>query len=170
MLGFWEKFAGSKSIENSQSGLYEKIKSVLPDADENALVEVACIAGLLARVAFVDMKIHEKEKEHIRQVLTDWTEFSEREINAISNMAINEVRELVGKENHLYVHHLKPLLDKTQRFQVLRALFAMAASDGEVDNYESEEIRTIGKGLDLFNQEFLAARAEVADKLKALRG
>lgn len=170
MLGFWEKFKSSKTIDESKSELYEKIKEVLPDSDEDELVKVACIAGLLARVAFVDMKIHEGEREHIGQVLSDWTNYSEREVKAISNMAINEVQQFVSNENHLYVHHLKPLLDKNERFQVLRALFAMAASDGEVDNYESEEIRIIGKGLELFNQEFLAARAEVADKLKALKG
>ena len=47
-------------------------------------------------------------------------------------------------------------------------LFVIAASDGNVAAIESEEIRVISKGLELTNQHFLAARAEVADFLKAL--
>lgn len=170
MLGFWEKFKPSKAIEDSKTNLYDRLSSMFPDAQEDFLVEVACVAGLLARVAFVDMEIHEGEREHIKSVLQEWTDLPADEVEAISEIAIDEVTALVGNENHLYVHHLRPILDKDKRFQLIRALFAMAASDGEVDNYESEEIRIIAKGLELFNQHFLAARAEVADKLKALKG
>lgn len=169
-MAFWDKFiTPNKTIAGSSTSLHEKIRELFPNAAEDQLTEVACIAGLLARIALVDMHLHENEQEHIRQVLSQWTDFSPEEIESIASIAISELQQLAGFENHLYVYHLKPLLDVKARYQVVQALFALAASDGEVDNFESEEIRIVARGLDLDQRYFLSARAEVAQYLKALK-
>lgn len=170
MKAFWDLFSTSKTITGSKTGLYEKLSMKFPDYEEDKLIEVACIAGLLTRVAFVDLDIHEGEREIFAQSLKGFTDFDAEEIDAIASLAFEEIRELAGRENHLYVKHLNPIMEKDQRFQVVRALFAIAAGDGEIDNYESEEIRIIVRGLELSDMHFKAARAEVADKLKSLKG
>ena len=55
------------------------------------------------------------------------------------------------------------------RYSLLKALFSIAASDGSVDESESEEIRVICMGLRLQHQDFISARASVLDKIRALR-
>ena len=169
-MAIWDLFKGqSDRVEEQQSSLYNELKQQLPDSSEEELVKVACVAGLLARVAYVDFVITENEVQHIQTVLTEWTDFSEQLVQVIAQVSLNHIKELAGLENHLYVRHLKPIMDQNTRYKLIEALFALAASDGVVENIESEEIRIIVKGFDLSDQHFLAARATVADKLAALK-
>ncbi len=87
----------------------------------------------------------------------------------MANIAIVHIQEMAGLDNHLFYGPLKKYMTKEHRFEVLKSLFLVAASDGSVDGVESEEIRGICKGLELSSQHFLAARAEVVDYLKALK-
>ena len=87
----------------------------------------------------------------------------------LANMAITHIKDMAGLDNHLYVHPLREILSQDERYKVLQSLFLVAASDGNVDNLESEEIRIICKGLELSNQHFTVARAEVAKYIGALK-
>ena len=65
-MNFW-KFI-EKNVNNrpntSQSGsLEKKLRAEFPSIEENKLAEITCIAGLLGRVAFVDLNIEESEKK-----------------------------------------------------------------------------------------------------------
>lgn len=168
-MGFWELFKSKENTESLQTSLFNELKTKLPDESEEVLIKTACISGLLARVAYVDFKVTDEERSHIREVLSEWTDFSKDLVNVISEVSIHHVKELAGLENHMYVHHLKPLINRDERYKIVEALFALAASDGIVENLESEEIRLIVKGFDLSDKHFLAARATVAEQLGALK-
>ena len=45
----------------------------------------------------------------------------------VVDMAIKNIKEMAGLENHLYVHPLKELLSKEERFAVVRSLFLIAS-------------------------------------------
>lgn len=170
-MSFWKMFIrNSEQTKDNYSQLYYEIKSEFANLNEEELIKVTCIAGLLARVAYVDFKLDDKEKEHMTFALTNMTDLSTQEIESISEIAISHIKELAGLDNQKYVYNLKEVMDRNERYQIVEALFAMAASDGVVENIESEEIRIIVKGFDLSDQHFIAARAKVSDKLKALRG
>ena len=156
-----------KQVE-SYNKLFIKLRKDYPDADEDSLVIMSCISGLMARVAYVDFKLDEAEKEKIITILKEWNIHPSFNSEEIAKMAIHHIKDMAGLENHLYVHSLNKALNTDERYQVLQSLFLIAASDGEVENLESEEIRTICKGLELSRQHFLSARAEVASYLKAL--
>jgi uncharacterized tellurite resistance protein B-like protein len=168
-MAFWDIFKQPQTETKQTTSIYDELKTRMPNSSEDELVEVACIAGLLARVAYVDFEITPEEESHIVAVLKEWTELPQDMIIVIANLAMEHVKELAGMENHLYVHQLKTIIDQDTRFEIVEALFALAASDGVVENIESEEIRIIVKGFDLSDQHFLAARAKVADKLAALK-
>lgn len=168
---FWDLFNNKKDQSKNDHGqLHRTLQNKYPTLDENELIKITCIAGLFARVAYVDFHLDESEKEHMHYVLTQWTNFSDDEVSSIVDIAIENIKELAGLENHLYVHRLKEVLDRDSRYTIVESLFALAASDGVVENIESEEIRIIVKGFGLSDQHFLAARAKVSDKLKALKG
>ena len=170
-MSFWKMFKPSNDQDKKEySQLYYELKSQFPDFSDENLIKITCIAGLFARVAYVDFDLDIKEKEHMKFALTNMTEFSNQEIDSIIEISLSHVKELAGLENHKYVYNLKEVIDKSERFQIVEALFALAASDGVVENIESEEIRIIVKGFDLSDQHFIAARAKASDKLKALRG
>jgi uncharacterized tellurite resistance protein B-like protein len=149
--------------------LYSSLQVEFPNLAEKELVITSCIAGLLARVAYVDFHLATEEVEKMDDILNKWGFCFDVQASDVAQMAIKHIKEMAGLENHLYVHPLKNHLSVDDRYRVLQSLFLIAASDGNVDGIESEEIRLITKGLELSNQHFLAARAEVAKYLTALK-
>lgn len=169
-MSFWNLFnSNNAEVKSDHSELYNELKNQFASLEEEQLIKVTCIAGLFARVAYVDFNVDEKEEAHMKEALQKMTEFSSEEISMIVSISINHIKALAGLDNHKLVYSLKEVMERSERYKVVEALFALAASDGVVENIESEEIRIIVKGLDLSDQHFLAARAKVSDKLKALR-
>lgn len=156
--------------EHFTSRLHEKLTKSFPDRDENFHVKAACLSGLMARIAFTDMKIDEKEKVLIKSSLEKWMDMSEVEATVLSQLCLDEVKDLCGIENHLYCLPLRESLEVSERYQIIVTLFAIAAADGSVDNSESEEIRNINTALLLEPKHFTAARATVLEYLASLKG
>lgn len=167
-MAFWDIF--KKEVkESNQSQLYEELRRELPDLSDEKATIIACVAGLMARVAYVDFKLDAGEVIHMNDVLREWTEFDESTVELIAQTSVRHIKEFAGLENHLYVYPLKNTLDRDSRFRLVEALFALAAADGSVENIESEEIRIICKGLELSDKHFLSARAKVAKHLRSLQ-
>lgn len=166
-MAFWDVFKDVSS-NNFENVLHEKLHSQLPNASEANLVTIACLSGLLARVAWTDLEIHEGEVQVMKDALTKWTDLSQDEIEATVTVSIEQIKELAGLENHKYTEPLSESLTESQRYGILEALFQLAAGDGEVSESESEEIRIISRGLLLETKHFISARATVLEYLGAL--
>ena len=151
------------------SRLHQKVTDLLPDKDEETLLKVACVSGLLARVAFVDLHIDDSEKKVIIDSLIKWSDLSDDEAKAVAELCLEEIKDLAGVENHLYCLPLREALSEKERFNIIKALFAVAAADGNVDNGESEEIRNINHGLYLEHQHYISARSTILEHLGALK-
>lgn len=169
-MGFYDFFRKDerRSEVKQYSELFTTLKNEFPSVDEDKLMIASCIAGLFARVAYVDFDLDSKELKKMQALIKTW-KFQGIDAETISQIAISHIKEMAGLENHLYVKPLNSLLDKDERFNTVKALFLIAASDGSVDNVESEEIRLINKGLELSNQHFIVARAEVSEYLRTLK-
>lgn len=170
-MSFWDIFkAGDNSAKKEvKNRLHQKIISLMPDADDIELVKTACISGLLARVAYCDMKIHPGEIESIKTALNEWTKLEKDRIEIISSLAIDEIIDLSGLENHKYCSPLNEIMNNDEKYGLLESLFAIAAGDGNVENKEEEEIRLIANGLLLEHKHYISARATVIDKLSSMR-
>jgi uncharacterized tellurite resistance protein B-like protein len=169
-MGFFDFFNNEEAEKvKKYNNLYLKVSEKYPNTPEKDLVLSSCIAGLLARVAYIDFDLHENEKAEIQKVIGNWNFHGELDSEVVANIAIDHIKEMAGLDNHLFYRPLKEYMTKEHRLEVLKSLFLVAASDGSVDGVESEEIRGICKGLELSSQHFLAARAEVVDYLKALK-
>lgn len=149
--------------------LHEKIFQKFPNSSEKDALVMACLSGLLARVAYSDLKITESEIKKIQNIMVKILGISEEKAQLVCELAISEQKELSGLENHMYGQALIDILSEKERFEVLEAMFAIAASDEEVSNLESEEIRLICKSLNLEHKHFISARAQVKDFLAALK-
>ncbi|MGB0452725.1 MAG: TerB family tellurite resistance protein [Bacteriovoracaceae bacterium] len=172
-MGFWDAFKNLTSNDSKDpyhSGLHSKAKVIFPDGSEEDLITWTCIAGLLARVAYADLKIQPKEKDHMITALETWTDFGREKSEKLATLAIDEIQTLSGAENHRYCYALNDRMDNDNRYHLLEALFALAASDGGVASVETEEIRNITKALLLEHKHFISAKATVLDKLQSLKG
>ncbi len=169
-MGFFDFFTNQSQPELKKfNQLFIELQNNFPDLSEKDLVVSSCIAGLLARIAYVDFHLDPEEIRKIDHLIQDWSFNPEIDSSVLANMAITHIKEMAGLENHLYVHPLNEYLSQEDKYRVLQSLFLVAASDGNVDTVESEEIRIITKGLNLSNQHFIAARAGVAKYLGALK-
>lgn len=170
MFNFSELFGQDQAKQKIKEygKLFDKLTKEYPSIEEETLVISSCIAGLMARVAYVDFHLDKNELIKMKSILTEWNINPNLNSNQIVEIAVDHIKEMAGLENHLYVKPLNKLMNKEDRFRLLEFLFIVAASDGKVEALESEEIRIICKGLELSNQHFLSARADVAEFLKAL--
>ncbi len=168
-MAFWDIFKTKKSNSEDLSTIHLKIKKLLPNENEDKLIKTACISGLLARVATIDYEVHKNEMEQMIHSLTKWGELSKPEAENVVKIALEEINDLAGLENHKYCHPLNEIMKPEDRYSILKALFSIAASDGSVDESESEEIRVICMSLRLQHKDFISARASVLDNLRALR-
>ena len=107
----------------------------MPDESETNLIKTACISGLLARVASIDFEIHQDEVLQMTQFLIDW-EISKIDAENVVKIALEEINNLAGLENHKYCHPLNDIMEQKERYSLVKALFSIAASDGSVDESE----------------------------------
>lgn len=170
-MTFWKFIEKSfnQSSNKSLGTLESKLKHEFPEFEELKLAEIACISGLLARVAFVDLNIEQSERINIKKSLMKWLSVSEDLANKLTEITCSETETLAGTENHCYTQFLKENLPESKRYQILEMLFSVAASDGTADNSESEEIRIITKGLGLEHKHFVSARVSVKEFLGSLK-
>ena len=167
-MNFWKKFASSEK-DSFLISLHEKLHKLFPDAGEEKLVRLACVSGLMARVAYVDFEIHTEEERVMKEALDKWTDLIEDERSAVAKIAIEEIKDLAGMEDHLYTRELVNLTSSQERYEFLEVLFQIAASDGGVESKEEEEIRQISTGLKLGHKHFISARAQVLEYLNNLK-
>jgi uncharacterized tellurite resistance protein B-like protein len=168
IMAFWDIFTKSEPTDEN-SRLYYKMRELLPNQDEQELIYIACLSGLLARVIHVDLKIDEKEISSFKSIINDHFSMEAELGRAIVELALNNVQELIDLDNQKYTKPLVDRLSEKKRYEILQLLFEVSAADGVVENIESEEIRLVAKGLCLSEQHFLAARAEVRTKLGATK-
>lgn len=172
-MKFWDLFKTPSSEEQKNfSRLHDKIAPLFPpqgDEEDDPIIKIACLAGLLARVAYIDFDIDEQERKKMKAILQDAAHLTFEEARAVVDIAIEEIKDLAGLENHKYAHPLNDLLNTQERYDLLLALFAIAASDGTISDSESEEIRLISMSLNLEHHHFVTARANYRQFLGFLK-
>ena len=170
LFSFFNSLTPNNDANLSDSGTLEKvIRENFPLSKDNQIIEFTCLSGLLCRVAFVDLDISPKEVDSIKSILQNELELTEQDAQKITEISIKQTKVLSGIENHRYTEPLCQVLDKIERFKILKLLFLVAASDGNADNAECEEIRIISKGLKLEQKHYAAARASVKEYLGSLK-
>lgn len=167
-MKLWKVFFPIDDGDQSLNSIHDELLKVFPDKEEKDLIPVACLAGLLCRVAFSDLKIDPSEVTAMEKSISEYSDYSEDEGKKIVKIATTQIQELIDHEHHLYIRPLNDILDNDEKRNILHILFHIAASDGSVENLESEEIRKIAKGLLLSHEDFIQAKMTVRDKLKAL--
>ncbi|MCY4643087.1 MAG: TerB family tellurite resistance protein [Bacteriovoracales bacterium] len=170
-MKIWKSFFPSSPQnreEETLSSIHKRLMVELSELEEKDHILIACLSGLLARLAFVDLDITEEESHSMVKAVTKMTSYSETVAKKIVLIAQEEINELVDHENHLYTRPLNKILSKEQKENTLKLLFQVAAADGKVENLESEEIRRIAKELRLSHEQFVQAKLTVRGQIEAL--
>ena len=86
------KFFKSQTEETEKYGrLFNKLKKVYTDTSEDNLLKLSCIAGLFARVAYVDLHLDINEIKKMKELLSDWSRLDELETDKITQEGLAEI-------------------------------------------------------------------------------
>lgn len=119
------------------------------------------IASLLCEVAAADQQISPQEvqaKVHLLQGLVD---VSEQEATSLIEQATQEVKHSVSLYD--YTSKLRALSQET-RFELIKAMWEVAFSDGEIDPIEDAVIRKSAELLYVDHSEFIRAKLAVIER------
>ena len=126
MDGFSRVFlAKRKNVGNSKGSWDSELGRLLPDAEEGELTIIACISGLMAKVAWCDLDVHGDEVEHMKKSLGHWTELPQQDIDAIVAVALEHTRELAGVEAYRYTEFLSERFDRGKTVRIAEGPFRL---------------------------------------------
>ncbi|MFG1484376.1 TerB family tellurite resistance protein [Halobacteriovorax sp. HFRX-2_2] len=170
-MNFFEFFKSLKADHQSNSinQIHAYLNKKFPNMNDERKVIISCICGLLARIAYSDFHVSQNEKSKMQKIITGMTQLNAEEAELITEYSIEKMKELSGLDTRSYCKPLVEIMSQHERYQVLKALFAIAAADGEVDNVESNEISYIANALVLEKKYFLSAQADVKEYLKTFQ-
>jgi putative ABC transport system ATP-binding protein len=106
---------------------------------EGAGSRLASFSLALARVAYADSVVDERERTAIRQILMDKAELTPGEVDFIMEMS-NLVKP---QQQHDVLPHPSPADETARKRAVIDALFDVANADGKILDEEVAEIRAI---------------------------
>lgn len=115
--------------------------------------------GLMAKVAHIDGELSQSEFETMVATIRSHWALDEKGASFVAEVALASIHDTYDVTR--IMGSLADSSEEAERCQILSALFAVAAADGEISFDEHEEIRVISRGLRLSHEDFIAAKLKV---------
>lgn len=132
--------------------------------DEAALRKYSLAGGLMAKIAQTDHQVTDEEFAAMQLALQDkWGVEMETAV-FITEVAVAEVT--AAQDVFRMYREFTTMTTEDERVRFVEALFAVAAADGDVSFDETEQIRAIANGLNLYHHQFIEAKMKVISPLK----
>jgi uncharacterized tellurite resistance protein B-like protein len=129
------------------------------DLDEADLRKYSLAGGLLAKVAQMDHQVTDEEFAAMASALQDKWGVDKETAVFITEVAVAEVT--AAQDVFRMYREFCAMTTEDERVRFVEALFAVAAADGDVSFDETEEIRNIARGLNLYHHQFIEAKQKV---------
>jgi uncharacterized tellurite resistance protein B-like protein len=170
MFGNWlnravavRELAGAEQLEHA-------VRSELPGADEEAVLVVTAIVGLLGAVAYADSDYSPEEQRRVYDELSIIHGMTPSGAEAICTALKRHILEIATVQSPRYSRILRELGDPELRLEVLEMLVALAAADQTITSAETNVMRQITTALGLTQRDYNAAQAKYRDRLAVLQG
>lgn len=144
------------------------VRRELPDADDETVLVVVAITGLLGAVAYADRSYSDREEHRVRAELERVHGMTASGIEAICALLRGHAVEAATVEAPRYARTLLELGDRELRVEVLGALLEIAAADGEITTAETNVLRQLTKALGLTQDDYNAAQEKHRERLGVL--
>jgi uncharacterized tellurite resistance protein B-like protein len=154
---------GSEQLENA-------VRVELSTADEETVLVVTAMTGLLGIVGQADGDFSAAERNHVREELSRISGLTGSGTAAICATLTRHIREISAVQMPRYCRVLRDLADSELRIQVLDMLVALAAADLVVTTTETNIIRQITSSLGLTQKDYNTAQAKHRERLAVLKG
>jgi uncharacterized tellurite resistance protein B-like protein len=169
MFGRWLSRASAVQQVEGAEQLYQTLRGELSEMDEESVLVISAMVGLLGAVAYADSEFSEQERQRVRQELARIDGMSPRGIDAACEALSRNILEIATVQVPRYSRILRELADQELRVQVLEMLVALAAADQVITSAETNVMRQITTALGLTQRDYNAAQAKYRDHLAVLK-
>lgn len=125
-------------------------------------LEIAACA-LLMEIANADDEFTKDERIKIVELMKKTFNLSEEEVLNIISKSKEEIKKSISL--YEFTDILNTNLNNDEKYSILKHLWRIAYSDGNLDAYENHYIKKISNNLHIYNQERIAAKLEVKEEL-----
>lgn len=127
--------------------------------DETALRKYSLAGGLMAKVAQTDHQVTDEEFTAMESALQEKWGIEMETAVFITEVAVAQVT--ATQDVFRMYREFTTMTTEDERVRFVEALFAVSAADGDVSFDETEVIRTISNGLNLYHHQFIEAKMKV---------
>ena len=128
-----------KSLSEVVSEGTSRMLNLLERHDPNAAYYLATFSFALARIAYSDGVVDDKERDEMRRILNEVAKLNEAEVEFIMEMSMMQGRAKSGIDNRI----VNPAFDEERAEHFFNSLHAIAQADGIATSAELIEIETI---------------------------
>ena len=121
-------------------------------------VQLAC-AALLIEVMKADEDCKPEEEAAILDAVKSKWQLSEKEVSALVQKA--QIQNADSTSLYEFTYKINDHFNEAQKFELIKAMWAVAYSDGELDKYEESLIRKVSDLIHLHHVQFIKAKQEV---------
>jgi uncharacterized tellurite resistance protein B-like protein len=146
-----------------------RIARELDRLDPDEARYLAAFAYVLARVAYADLEVSDREVGEMERQVREAGELTEAQAALVVQIARVQAISYGGTEDYVVTRQFRDLSTREQRLGLIRCLFAVAAADDSITQVENVQINQIANELGLTGREVAAVRGEFRDQLEVLK-
>ena len=169
MFGRWLKPQAPVSAPVGAEELERLVRQALGEKDEESILVVVALAGLLGAAAYADRDYSEREDALVRSELARVHGMPETAVDAVCAALRRHIVQVSTVEVPRYCRLLRELGDRELRVEVLEVLVDLAAADGAITTAESNVLRQVTTALGLGQNDYNDAQAKHRERIAALK-
>ena len=146
-----------------------RIVAELDKLDPDRARYLAAFAYVLSRVAGADFQITEIETVKMVELVHRLGQLTEAQAVLVVEIAKSQQRLFGGTENFLVTREFREIASEEQRSDLLRCLFAVAASDASISSEEEAQLWQIAGELGFSRAEFVEVRSQFSELRSVLQ-
>jgi uncharacterized tellurite resistance protein B-like protein len=169
MFGRWLKNGLDVPVPQGAEQLEHAVRQELIGADNETVLVVTAIVGLLGAVAYADTEFSPEEQQRVRCELSRVQGMTQAGIDAICAALQHNIVEVATVQLPRYTRTLRELGDIQLRLEVIEMLVALAAADQVIMSSETSVLRQITAALGLTQQDYNTVQTKYRDRLGVLQ-
>jgi uncharacterized tellurite resistance protein B-like protein len=169
MFGRWLKPSAPVTAPAGAGELEMLVREALGGQDEESVMVVVALAGLLGAAAYADRDYSTHEEEHVRSELARVHGMTPAAVGAVCTALRRHIVHVSTVEVPRFCRVLRELGDRELRVEVLEVLVDVAAADDVITTQETNILRQITTALGLSQSDYNDAQEKHKSRLAALR-
>jgi uncharacterized tellurite resistance protein B-like protein len=165
----WLRGLTATSETQGDTDTVRRIVAELNKLDGARARYLAAFAYVLSRVAGADFQITETETMKMVELVHRLGQLTEAQAVLVVEIAKSQQRLFGGTENFLVTREFREIASEEQRSDLLRCLFAVAASDASISSEEEAQLWQIAGELGFSRAEFSDVRSQFSELRSVLQ-